>query len=66
MLVLSRFPGQSILIGKDVEVVILGTEIGSNGQPQIRLGIKAPREVIVLRKELLSRESSQVATNATD
>ncbi len=48
MLVLSRRAGESILIGGDVEVIILGTDGG-----QFRVGIRAPREITVLRKELL-------------
>lgn len=48
MLVLSRRAGEAILIGEDVEVVILGTDGG-----QVRVGIRAPRKVTVLRKELL-------------
>lgn len=50
MLVLSRRPGQSILIGKDIEVVILGSD-----GVQVRVGIRAPREVTVLRRELLKQ-----------
>lgn len=49
MLVLSRRSGQGILIGKDIEVVVLSTEGG-----QVRLGIRAPRDVTVLRRELLN------------
>jgi len=50
MLVLSRRPGQSILIGRDIEIVVLG----SDGM-QVRVGIRAPREVTVLRRELLKQ-----------
>jgi len=50
MLVLSRRPGQSILIGKDIEVVVLGSD-----GVQARVGIRAPREVTVLRRELLKQ-----------
>ena len=50
MLVLSRRPGQSILIGKDIEVVVLGSD-----GVQVRVGIRAPREVTVLRRELLKQ-----------
>lgn len=50
MLVLSRRPGQSILIGKDIEIVVLGS-----GGVQVRVGIRAPREVTVLRRELLKQ-----------
>ena len=50
MLVLSRRPGESILIGRDIEVVVLA----SDGF-QVRVGIRAPREVTVLRRELLEQ-----------
>lgn len=48
MLVLSRKEEQSIVIDGDVVVTIL--EIRGN---QIRLGIEAPADVAVWRKELL-------------
>lgn len=44
MLVLSRKPGESIRIGKDVEVVVL--QVSGN---RVRLGVVAPREVPVWR-----------------
>ncbi|OUS75147.1 carbon storage regulator [Paenibacillus sp. MY03] len=47
MLVLSRKKGESILIGEDIEISII--EITND---QIKLGIKAPKEVAILRKEL--------------
>jgi carbon storage regulator len=50
MLVLGRRPGESILIGPDVEVYVLAAEGG-----QVRLGVRAPREVAVLRRELLEQ-----------
>ncbi|MCC6177618.1 MAG: carbon storage regulator CsrA [Chloroflexi bacterium] len=50
MLVLSRRPGQSILVGKDIEVVVLGSD-----GAQVRIGIRAPRDVTVLRRELLKQ-----------
>src|SRR5882672_10568425 len=50
MLVLSRRPGQSILIGKDIEIVVLGSD-----GVQVRVGIRAPSEVTVLRRELLKQ-----------
>jgi len=49
MLILSRKPGESILIGGEVEVVVLG----QNGN-STRLGIVAPKSVEILRKELSS------------
>lgn len=47
MLVLTRKVNQSIIIGDDVEVVVLEVR----GE-QVRLGIKAPKTVAVHRKEV--------------
>lgn len=47
MLILTRKDGESILIGKDIEVVMLG----HNGN-STRVGIVAPHNVTILRKEL--------------
>ena len=47
MLILSRRPGESLTIGDDVIVTVVGVK-GN----QIRLGITAPREVRVLRGEV--------------
>jgi carbon storage regulator len=47
MLVITRKPEQSIVIGGEVEVVVLG--ITKDG---VRLGIKAPRSVQVHRREV--------------
>ena len=59
MLVVRRREGESVLIGDDVEVVVL--EAGAN---RVKLGIMAPREVLVFRKELeLTREQNRVSAN---
>ncbi len=47
MLVITRKPDQSIVIGGEIEVIILG--ITKDG---VRLGIKAPRSVQVHRREV--------------
>ena len=47
MLVITRKPDQSIVIGGEVEVIVLG--ITKDG---VRLGIKAPRTVQVHRREV--------------
>jgi carbon storage regulator len=47
MLVLSRKVGESIFINESIRVTVVGSRKG-----QIRLGIEAPPEVIVLREEL--------------
>ena len=48
MLVLSRKAGQSILIGHNIEVKIIEVQ-----GDQVRIGINAPRNVTILRKELM-------------
>ena len=47
MLVLSRKPGEKILIGDNVTITIV--RIGPN---TVRLGIDAPREMNIVREEL--------------
>jgi len=47
MLVLSRKKGEAIMIGNDIELQIL--DVSSEG---VKLGISAPKEVGILRKEL--------------
>ena len=51
MLVLSRKTSDSLLIGKDIEVVVV--EIRGN---TVRLGVKAPDDVKVLRGEIAGQE----------
>ena len=47
MLIVTRKPGERVIIGDDVSVVVLGmTSAG------VRLGIEAPREVAVHRAEV--------------
>jgi carbon storage regulator len=61
MLVLTRKVHQSIVIGDEVEVVVLEVR----GE-QVRLGIKAPKNVAVHRKEIYeqihedNKEASEV------
>jgi carbon storage regulator len=47
MLVLTRKTNQSIMIGDEIEVSVLAVS-----RDKIRLGITAPREVPVFRKEV--------------
>lgn len=54
MLVLSRKVGERVFIGDDIVVEII--EVQGN---RIRLGIEAPRDVQIIREELLSEEPRQ-------
>ena len=57
MLVISRRAGESVLIGEDVEIQVLET-----GSGRVKLGIKAPRAVPVLRNEVrLIRDQNRAA-----
>ena len=47
MLVLTRKSEESIIIGDDVEIMVLGVS-----GDKVRIGITAPREVEVFRKEV--------------
>ena len=50
MLIPTRRTGETLKIGDDIEVTVLGTK-GN----QIRLGIEAPKEVPVHREEVYER-----------
>lgn len=60
MLVLRRRPGESFLIGDEVEVELLAVT------PQgAKIGIRAPKETIVLRKELkITKEQNEQAASS--
>ena len=61
MLVLTRKPKQSIMIGDDIEISV----ISSSGD-KVRLGIQAPREIPVFRKEVyLEIHQQDAAQDAT-
>jgi carbon storage regulator len=63
MLVLTRKTNQSIMIGDEIEISILAVS-----RDKIRLGISAPREVPVFRKEvyLSIKKESAPAAGATE
>jgi len=47
MLILSRRPGESLRIGDDVTITVLGVRGG-----QVKIGIDAPKSVKIVREEL--------------
>jgi carbon storage regulator len=51
MLVLSRKKNEAIYIGKDVKIVVLSVNNGV-----VKLGFEAPKEVNIVREELLNKE----------
>ena len=53
MLVLTRRVDESILIGEDIRITVVKIK----GTQQICLGIDAPRNVPVLREELLATDN---------
>ncbi len=60
MLVLTRKANQSIMIGDDIEVSVLAI-MGE----KVRIGIQAPRDVPVFRKEVyLEIQQEQLGTNS--
>lgn len=60
MLVITRCIGETINIGDDTEVTIL--DIKGN---QIRIGIKAPRDVSVHREEIYNRIREEAKLQGT-
>ena len=64
MLVLSRRKDESIIIGDDVEIIIVDVR-----GDKIRLGIKAPRSISVHRKEIydaIQQEKNQTDSEQSD
>lgn len=50
MLILTRRTGESVMIGDDITITVLGVRHG-----QVRIGITAPKNVIVHREEVYER-----------
>ena len=64
MLILTRRVGESLMIGDEVNVTVLGIK-GS----QVRIGVNAPKDVAVHREEIYQRiqqENSDRAVGAAE
>ncbi len=60
MLVLSRKKDQSLMIGNDIELTIIDIQ-----GDQVKIGLKAPKNVSIYRKELyleIQEENKKAAT----
>jgi carbon storage regulator len=58
MLILTRRIGESIIIGDNITITILGVK-GN----QVRVGVSAPKEVSVHREEIFRRIQQEQTTN---
>ena len=61
MLILTRRVGESLRIGDDVSVTVLGIK-GS----QVRIGVNAPKSVSVHREEVYDRINDENSKNSGD
>lgn len=62
MLILTRRIGESVMVGNDVTITILGVK-----GAQVRIGVQAPKDVAVHRLEIyekIQKESSTAAGNS--
>lgn len=60
MLVLTREIGESIMIGDDIEIMI--TDVRGCDTKKVRIGITAPKNVPVHRKEIYEAIQKQETT----
>jgi len=61
MLILSRRPGDAIVIDGGIRIVVL-----ASGQRCVRLGIEAPSQVGIVREEVLARTEGRMDGNGQE
>ena len=61
MLILTRRVGETVMIGDDVTITVLGVK-GN----QVRVGINAPKHVAVHREEIYERIKREQATDEVE
>lgn len=61
MLVLTRRVGETLIIGDNIKLTVVGLKSG-----QVRLGIDAPKEVQIQREELLLKDANTASDAFSD
>lgn len=63
MLVLTRKPGETLMLGEDIQVKIVSVD-----SDQVKIGIEAPRALKIYRREVYEaiQQENEAALNVTD
>ena len=61
MLILTRRAGETVMVGSDITITVLGVK-GN----QVRIGINAPKDVAVHREEIYERIQSEKSAKAAE